>query len=264
MPHVNRKGVNVYYESYGQGLPIVFLHPWTTNRYIWANQLFEFGRTHRVLVVDHRGHGLSDKPASGYAIQESAADVAAILDHAGVDKAVLVGNSIGGMIAMQTNLDTPNRVLGNLILSSATNMAATMDPAAAEAMQKDWRGLFSGLLQVTVSAKSKAERPEILQFMEGCFRNPSNFTEQVFFASAADPNGVFNWNITDRLKEISKPTLIIAGKEDGATTVAHNQLLADHIPKAKIKIYDDVGHFCQLEKPAVFNDDLHGFLTQFA
>lgn len=264
MPHVNRQGVNVYYESFGRGLPIVFLHPWTTNRYIWANQLFEFARDHRCLVVDHRGHGLSDKPASGYAIQEMAADVAAILDHAGIERAVLVGNSIGGMIAMQTSLDTPQRVLGNLILSSATNMAAGMDPAAAEAMQKDWRGLFSALLQGTVSAKSKQDRPEILHYMEGCFRNPDNFNEQVFFASAADPNGVFNWNISDRLKHITQPTLIIAGKEDFATTLAHNQFLADGIPGSTLKIYDDVGHFCQLEKPMVFNADLRGFLQQFS
>ena len=54
MPSINRKGVNVYYESFGQGLPIVFLHPWTTNRYIWSNQLFDFARNHRCLVVDHQ------------------------------------------------------------------------------------------------------------------------------------------------------------------------------------------------------------------
>ncbi len=264
MPTIHRKGVNVYYESFGQGLPIVFLHPWTTNRYIWSNQLFEFSQTHRCLVVDHRGHGLSDKPASGYAISENAADVAAILDDAGIERAVLVGNSIGGMIAMQTSLDYPQRVLGNLILSSATNMAATMDPAAAEAMQKDWRAVFGGLLNASVAAKTKAERPEVLAFLEGCFRTPTNFSEQVFFASATDPQGPFNWNITDRLKDIQQPTLIIAGTEDGATTVALNQILADHIPNAKIKIYADVGHFCQLEKPSDFNRDLRGFLAQFA
>jgi 3-oxoadipate enol-lactonase len=263
MPHINRNGVNVYYESHGAGLPIVFLHPWTTNRFIWASQVFEFAREHRCVVVDHRGHGLSDKPASGYAIGEMAADVVAILDHAGIDRAVLVGNSIGGMIAMQTSLDAPSRVLGNLILSSATNMAASMDPAAGEALQKDWRAVFSGLLSGAVSAKSKVERPEILAYMEGCFRTATNFTEGVFFASAADPNGVFNWNISDRLKDIKQPTLIIAGEEDGATTVEHNQFLADRIPNAKIKIYKDVGHFCQWEKPMVFNDNLRTFLQQF-
>ena len=124
MPHINRDGVKVYYESFGQGLPIVFLHPWSTNRYIWTNQLLEFARNHQCIVVDHRGHGLSDKPAEGYGIGEMAADVVAILDDAGIDRAVLVGNSIGGMVAMQTSLDAPERVIGNLILSSGTNLGA--------------------------------------------------------------------------------------------------------------------------------------------
>ena len=264
MPNITRNGVKVFYESHGSGLPIVFLHPWSTNHYIWAFQLPEFALNHRCIVMDHRGHGLSDKPPSGYGMGEMAADVIAVLDDAGVDRAVLVGNSIGGMIAMQTSLDAPKRVIGNLILSSATNFGADTPPEVAEAMQKDWRGVFSGLLSACVSAKSKAERPEILAFMEGCFRAEGNFNETVFFASAADPNGVFNWNISNRLKDIKQPTLIIAGEEDGATTVAHNQFLAANIPNSEIKIYKDVGHFCQLEKPMAFNADLRGFLKRLS
>ena len=262
MPYINRDDVNVYYESFGAGLPIVFLHPWSTNRYIWSFQLLAFARSHRCIVVDHRGHGLSDKPAQGYGMDEMAADVVAILDDTGVDRAILVGNSIGGMIAMQTSLDAADRVIGNLVLSSATNFAADTPPEMAEAMQKDWRGVFSGLMDAAVSAQSKAERPEIQAYMEGCFRVEDNFTEAVFFASASDPNGVFNWNISDRLKDITQPTLIIAGEQDGATTVAHNQFLADNIPNSEIKIYQNVGHFCQLEKPMAFNDDLRNFIAK--
>jgi len=265
MPHVNRNGVKVYYESFGSGSPaIVFLHPWTTNRYIWAGQLPIFARNHQCILVDHRGHGQSDKPADGYAIGEMAADVLAIMDDAGVDKAVIVGNSIGGMVAMQTSLDAPGRVIANLILSSGTNIGADTPPEVAEAMQKDWRGVFSALLDSAVSPKSKADKPEIQAFMEGCFRTETNFTEGVFWASAADPNGVFNWNISDRLKDIKQPTLIIAGEDDGATTPAQNQFLADNIPNATIKLIKDVGHFCQLEKPAFFNAELEAFLAKVA
>jgi len=77
MPHVNRAGVNIYYESFGSGLPLVFLHPWTTNRFIWAFQIMEFARDHRCIAVDHRGHGQSDKPDSGYALTEMAISVRA-------------------------------------------------------------------------------------------------------------------------------------------------------------------------------------------
>jgi len=262
MPHVNRAGVNIYYESFGSGLPLVFLHPWTTNRFIWAFQIMEFARDHRCIAVDHRGHGQSDKPDSGYALTEMADDVVAILDHAGVDKAILIGNSIGGMIAMQTSLSAPQRVLGNLILSSGTNIGANAPPEMAEAMQSDWRGMFSGLLDAAVSQRSKADRPEIGTFMEACFRVENNFNEKVFFASVADPGGVFAWNISEQLKDISQPTLVIAGEEDGATSIEQNQFIADNIPNAEIKIYPEVGHFCQLEQPLSFNSDLRGFIAR--
>ena len=262
MPHVHRDGVNVYYESYGSGTPIVFLHPFSTNGYIWYFQAFTFAQDYQCITVDHRGHGRSDKPESGYAIQEMAADVAAILDATGNEKAVLVGNSIGGMIAMQFNLDFPDRVLGTAIVSSGTNMSADMPPEAMQAFQQDLNGAFSGLMEGAVSTKTKQDKPEILDLVNANFIVDENFTEQTFFANATDPNGVFNWNISDQLKDIKKPTMIFAGEEDQATPVAMNQFLADNIPNAQIKTIKDVGHFYQLEKPADFNADLAQFLKR--
>ena len=264
MPHITRNGVKVYFETYGTGAPaIVFLHPWSTNRYIWTNQVLAFARDHQCVVVDHRGHGQSDKPDSGYAIGEMAADVIAILDALKIERTILVGNSIGGMIVMQTNLDAPDRVIGNLILSSGTNVGADTPPEVAEAMQQDWRGVFSALLDSAVSAEAKRDKPEIMAYLDGCFRVEENFTESVFFASLADPNGVFNWDISARLNEINNPTLVIAGRQDGVTTVEHNQFIADGIPGAQIKIYEDIAHFCQLEQPQRFNAELAGFIEGF-
>lgn len=262
MPYVERNGVKVFYESFGQGTPIVFLHPFTTNRYIWSNQLFAFGREHQCIVVDHRGHGLSDKPAGGYAISEMAADVVAILDDAGVDKAVLVGNSIGGMIAMQVNLDAPDRVIANLILSSGTNLAAGLPPEAGQAFAENFEAAFDGLIEGATSAKTKRDRPEVVAFAADIYRVEGNFSHDVFMANAADPNGVFNWNITDRLGEIGAPTLVIAGEEDQATTVEVNQVLADNIPGAQLKVVPDTGHFYQKEHPTDFNNDLREFLKR--
>ena len=264
MPYIERDGVKVYYESYGQGVPVVFLHPFSTNGYIWYFQTFTFARDYRCVIVDHRGHGRSDKPASGYAIREMSRDVAAILDALGIDKAVLVGNSIGGMIAMQFNLDFPDRVIGNLILSSGTNLAASMPPEAGAAFQEDLEAAFRGLLDGTVSARSKKERPEILDLMNASFMIEENFPHAVFHASAADPEGVFNWDVSDRLREISRPTLVIAGEEDQGTPVEVNQFLADQIPGAEIKIIPEVGHFYQLERPVDFNNELREFLKRVA
>ena len=261
MPYADNRGTKIFYDTYGQGTPIVFLHPWTTNGYIWYYQVFPFALTNQVIVVDHRGHGRSDKPKSGYAISEHASDVAAVLDAVNADRAVLVGNSIGGMIAMQFSLDNPSRVIGNVILSSGTGLGEGMPKEAAQAFAQDFEGTFSALLEGAVSAKSKRERPEILEVMRAHFRVKSNFPKHVFDASMADPNGVFGWNIKTRLSSIRTPTLVIAGEEDNATPVAANKFLADNIPGAKLRVVKDVGHFHQLEKPLEFNATLKEFVS---
>jgi 3-oxoadipate enol-lactonase len=261
MPYADNRGVKIYYDSYGEGVPIVFLHPWTTNGGIWYLQVFPFARTNQVIVIDHRGHGRSDKPKSGYSIHEHAADVIAVLDATNVAQAVFVGNSIGGMMVMQVNLDHPDRVIGNLILSSGTGLNEAMPPGALEAFQKDYEGTFGALLEGTVSAKSKRERPEILDVMRAQYLVPTNFPKYVFDSAMADPNGVFGWNVKDRLSSIRKPTLVIAGEEDQGTTVAANRLLADNIPGAKLRVLKDVGHFYQLERPSEFNAALREFVA---
>jgi pimeloyl-ACP methyl ester carboxylesterase len=261
MPYADNRGVKIYYDCYGEGVPIVFLHPWTTNGGIWYFQVFPFARTNQVIVIDHRGHGRSDKPKNGYSIHEHAADVIAVLDAANVAQAVLVGNSIGGMMVMQVNLDHPDRVIGNLILSSGTGLKEAMPPEALEAFQKDYEGTFAALLDGTVSAKSKRERPEILDVMRAHYLVPTNFPKYVFDSAMADPNGVFGWNVKDRLSSIRKPTLVIAGEEDQGTTVAANRLLADNIPGAKLRVLKDVGHFYQLERPSEFNAALREFVA---
>jgi len=260
MAYADNGGVKVYYDDYGQGLPIVFLHPWTTNGYIWYFQIFPFARTNRVIAVDHRGHGRSDKPKSGYSIQEHASDVRAVLDAAKIDKAVLVGNSIGGMIAMQFALDFPERVTGLAIVSSGTGLGEGMPKEAVEAFKKDYEGTFGALLEGTVSARTRRERPEILEVMKAHFTVQSNFPRHVFDSAIADPNGVFNWNIKSRLGSIRKPTVVFAGEEDQGTPVAANKLLADNIPGAKLSVIKDVGHFYQLEKTIEFNAALKEFV----
>ncbi len=262
MPTITRNGVSTYYESIGKGTPIVFIHPFSTSGYIWTFQLSAFAQTNQCIVVDHRGHGRSDKPQQGYDIKEIAADVLAVLDALKVSSAIFVGNSIGGMITMQINLDAPQRVIGNVIVSSGTNFGAGMPPEVGQAFQNDLKGAFGGLIDGAVSAKTKRERPEVVDFLMSQFLVQDNFPHHVFHASAGDPNGVFSWNITDRLKDIKKPTLILAGEEDQATPVAMNQFLADHIPGATIKILKDVGHFYEIERPADFNRELKQFVAR--
>jgi pimeloyl-ACP methyl ester carboxylesterase len=264
MPHVERAGIKVYYESFGRGPAIVLLHPITSNRYLWAHQLMTFAVDHRVVVVDHRGHGRSDKPAAGYAIAEMAADVRAILDAAAIDRAVLVGNSMGGMIALQLNLDAPERVLANVIISSGTGLAASAPPGPRPAFADDPAATLDAIVAAATSARTRRERPEVYEFLLAAHRVDDNFNRHVLLGCATDPGGVFHWDIGDRLAQIERPTLVLAGAEDRAMPVAVTRRLADGIPGAQFKVVADVGHYYPLEAPAEFNADLRGFLRSLA
>jgi pimeloyl-ACP methyl ester carboxylesterase len=263
MPQIDNEGVKIHYEAYGEGPAMVFLHPFGANRYIWFNQIFTFARMGRVIVLDHRGHGLSDKPAQDYGIPQLASDARAVLDHADVERAVLVGNSIGSMVALQMNLDAPERAVANMLISSGTGLARGMPPEARQAFAEHFEIAYANVLEGGTSEKTKRERPEVHAYATDSFRVRGNFSQAVFLANLNHPEGLFNWNIRDRLSEIQNPTLLIAGKEDRVMPLKATQTLADHIPNARLNVLDDVGHFYQLEKPAEFNAELTAFLEEF-
>jgi 3-oxoadipate enol-lactonase len=262
MPHVERDGVKIFYESFGQGTAVVFLHPLSLNRYAWVHQLFGFARTHRVVVVDHRGHGLSDKPAGGYSIREMALDARAVLDHAEIDQAILVGNSAGGMVAVQTALDAPKRVVALMLVSCATNLAPSVPAGVLRAYDARFEAAFDYMIQGSISARTKRERPEVAALLSGAYRAKGNFSREVFLSCIHDSDGVFNWDVTERLKDISQPALVIAGQEDRTMPMEAMRALARRLPHAEFKIVADVGHYYQLERPDHFNADLRAFLTQ--
>ncbi len=260
MPYVQREGVNIYYDTYGQGMPIVFLHPFSSNRHIWLFQLFSFAREYQCILIDHRGHGQSDKQTQSYTIRAMAADVSCVLDEMGHSRAVLVGNSIGGMIAMQFNLDFPDRVLGTTVISTATNLSVHMPPDVVRKFQTDLRGNFLSLMEDEVASRTSQTKPEILQSIQGSFLVPNNFPEHVLHAHARERGAVFDWDITRQLKDITGPFMAFAGAEDGAVPVRAIEFLVRNIPDAELKVVEGVGHFYHLERPAEFNRDFRHFL----
>lgn len=264
MPHAQRNGVDIFFETYGQGTPLVFLHPIAANRFIWQSQLFAFARTHRVIVLDQRGHGLSSRPTTGYGVDELSRDLLCVLDAAGVDRAILVGNSVGGMVAVQTALEAGERVSALMIVSSATNLAPLVPAAVFEAYEARFEAAWAYMSQGSTSARTKRERPEVIAYLDAVWRVPETFQSHVFLESMRDPNGVFHWNAEDRLGSIQVPTMVLGGEEDQTMPLAATRLLAERIPNARFKAIPEVGHYYEIERPADFNEDLRAFLAELA
>ncbi|QDK36182.1 alpha/beta fold hydrolase [Bdellovibrio sp. NC01] len=260
MPFAQQSGVNIYFETYGSGTPVVLLHPFSTNRYFWSRQIFTLAQKHRVIVIDLRGHGLSDKPASGYSIPKLALDVEAVLKAVGDEKAVVVGVSVGGMIAMQLALQSPQYVKALVLISCGTNLAPYVPAVALQAYQERFEAAFGFMLQGSLSERTKTEKPEIFEYLNSVFRTQDNFTKESYLASLRDSEGIFNWNILDSLKEIQVPTFVFAGASDQAVPLEAVRTLSHAIPHASFKIVPDVGHYYPLEQADQFNRDLVSIL----
>lgn len=261
MPCISNVGVRISYEVYGAGTPLVFLHAGSLNSTAWFYQAMSFAATHRVVLIDHRGHGRSDKPKQGYSITQHADDTGKVLQALGIEQAVFVGNSLGGMVALQFNLDYPERVLGNVVISSATGLGRNLTGADREAFLADFTTSFSVLMDGSVSARTRREQPELLPALKAFSRVPDNYPEVAFAAAFSDPGGPFNWDIHPRLQEITAPALIFAGSDDAVIPAAESARLADAMPNATFRLIPDVAHFYQLERPQLFNAELREFLS---
>jgi len=118
MPYVHLNDVDLYYETHGEGPPLVFLSGTACDGELWKlNQVPEFSRDHRVVIFDYRGTGRSGKPSIKFTTKMFAEDVALLLDHLEIRQAIVCGHSMGGRVAQLLALDYPDKV-GKLILAS--------------------------------------------------------------------------------------------------------------------------------------------------
>jgi pimeloyl-ACP methyl ester carboxylesterase len=120
MPTITHNGVKLAYDSRGKGRPaFVFIHGWTCDRSFFAPQAKHFARRHRVVSLDLRGHGQSDKPEGPYPISTYADDIAALIDTLRLGKVVAVGHSMGGITALQLAADHPDKVAAIVMVDPA-------------------------------------------------------------------------------------------------------------------------------------------------
>src|SRR5262245_265924 len=120
MPTVIRDGVTLAYEDQGVGKPaLVFIHGWTCNRTFFAPQAEHFARQHRVVSLDLRGHGDSDKPQGVYPVSAYADDIAFLVERLGLGKVVAIGHSLGGISVLQLAAAYPDKVAGIVMVDPA-------------------------------------------------------------------------------------------------------------------------------------------------
>ncbi len=120
MPKANIGDIQIYYEDYGQGPPLIMILGLGQDIATWNFQISELSKHLRLIVFDNRDSGKSSRSSQNYTIQIMAQDILGLMDHLGIDRTHLLGTSLGGMIAQQVALMAPERV-NSLILASTTS-----------------------------------------------------------------------------------------------------------------------------------------------
>ena len=253
MPEARRDDVTLYYEDEGAGTPVLLIHGHTQDRRIWdpvMPGLREAGI--RVVRPDLRGHGRSTPPDSGYHWIDHAADMAAVLDDAGVDLATVVGYSVGGGIALEMALTMAGRV-GSLLLMSPVMPDRPFEPAFMENLKQVARvaradgiaAAMAGPWAESPLFEFSFSKPGIRKAAERITRD---FPGAEYLATGRDAV-IRSWAVPDRLAEIEQPTLVLAGDREMPGFRAWAEEAAAAIPGARLEILEDCGHLLPLEEP---------------
>lgn len=265
MPKVRINNISQYYEADGTGRPLVLIHGHTLNLRMWDSQVPSLVRDHRVIRYDVRGHGRSESPPTGYAYPLYAEDLAALLTYVELERAAIVGMSMGGAIALEFALRYPERVEALVLVSSVLD---------GYEFSQEWNAFWKPFAQV-IRANGPRAAIEAMWLDHPMFgtlrRSPTKF--YVFrdlvltYAGgeylAAQPTRLpRTWRQIERLGEITAPALVIAGERDVADILAVAGVLAARIPGAEKQVIPDAGHMVNMEQPGAFNAALRDFLTK--
>jgi len=247
-------GIRLHYAHQGPrfGPAIVMLHGYSDSSHSFSRVMPLFPSELRVFAPDLRGHGHSDRPASGYRVTEMADDVLQAMDALGIPTAVLVGHSMGSFIAQAIAERAPGRVTSLVLLGSA--------PSCNNA-------IVSGM-RATVDALVDPVDPDFVrefQYSSVSLPVPGWFMEAAIANSRRMPARVWKRILTGLLEFQPRPprprvrTLVLGGREDAVFSVLEQTALARQFPDARLQLIEDVGHALHWEQPQTFVDAVLSF-----
>lgn len=241
--------------------PVVLLHGYSADRVVWIRFARHLLGDHRVVVPELAGHGASGFAAGlGYGAPAQARRVVAVLDHLGIDRAHVAGNSMGGFVAATLAVDHPDRVR-SLLLSDAVGVTQP-EPSDAELAFREGRNPF--LLDSVADfpdfyAMTMARPPFLPGFLRAAvaadYVARRDQLEEIF----RDFHGVAS--LDERLGEVRAPTLVMWGEEDRLVHPSTARVWAEGIAGARTVTYPGVGHMPMLEVPALSAADHRAFLS---
>jgi pimeloyl-ACP methyl ester carboxylesterase len=243
--------VKIAWESQGEGAPVLLMHGLGYTREGWGPLRGLLAQRYRVLSYDNRGIGESEIPPGPYTVEELAADAVGVLDSALVERAHVIGASLGGFAAQVVASEWADRV-DRLVL-------ACTSPGGPGAFP-----LPEGTLLLMAEAPTLAPEVALRRFVENALAPgaPESLVDEIFVyrqAHPPDPAGWAAqagagaaWNANGRDERIAAPTLVVTGSADQVVDPRNSDLLAARIPGARLEVVEGAGHVLFWERPEEF------------
>ncbi len=262
MPVTTVGGIELYYElldstePWRSGpSPVLFLHGLGGDQRFWLYQVPAFCGRYPTLTIDLRGHGRSGRPPRDFTIADMARDVVRLLRSIGVERAHLVGASLGGLVAQQFALDYP--------FATASLVLADTFCAVPEEFQETIRASMqfienNAMAEVAAARIRNAFSDHANPVMRDYFIDRVAQNDKASYVRAA--RAAMSYSSADRLGEIAVPTLVVVGDEDRVTPPPLSETLAERIDGARLVRIAGAGHITNLEKPDEFNRVVLEFL----
>lgn len=263
MPIQPLNDISLYYEIHGQGEPLVLIGGLTSDHQVWKSALRVFSKYYQVLIFDNRGAGQSSTPDLPYTTHMMATDTVELMRALGIEKAHIIGHSMGGCIASQMAIHYPDAVRSLVVACSRAQRSHLADLALS--MRKK-------LMEAHVSDVLLAEYMMPFLFSESFLKSIGNikgfvqWTVQNPFPQSAigfkqQLHAVLMHDISDKLHQITAPTLVIAGEEDCLMPAKTGEAFAKALPNAQFRVIKEAAHMPHVEQPTAFTDAISAFLN---
>jgi len=270
MPYaVTPDNVRLYYEEVGQGAPILFVHEFASDHRGWEPQLREFGKRYRCIAYSARGYTPSDVPADkdAYSYQHVMRDAVAVLDHLKIERAHLIGLSMGGYTSLHVALNHPDRVRSLVLAGTGSGSERWY----TQEFHKHSRALGDQFEREgsAAVARTYGRSPSRIPFE---VKDPRGFAEFCRMLGEHDAQGSANtsrgfqgarpslYDFENEIRKLTTPALIVVGDED-ERCIEPSLFLKQTIAASGLVMFPKTGHVVNLEEPDLFNQVVGDFLS---
>jgi len=259
MPKEKVNDIEMYYEIRGNGDPLLLIHGLGSSTRDWEEQIPTFCQKYKVITIDLRGHGKTDKPKGPYSIKMFAEDIAELLKKLGINSIYVLGISLGGGIAFQFAVDFPDLVKRLIIVNSGVEIPTDSFKRKLEAFKRTFIvKLISMKKMGEVLAPRLFIKPEQEELRKKMIERWAENDKRAYLAAM---RALIGWSVRDQLSKIKCPTLVIGSDEDYAPSSVKEEYTG-LLQNAKFIEIKDARHAVTIEKPKEFNEIVMNFLSE--